>query len=171
MNSEVKVVEVVVVSVLTTSVVAVTLSFSVISALGRRVMVVVKTLPAATSASILIVPIPGKATSMMYPLPGGRGTIRNSPLASVTAPWFTPRESFLIVTRALGSGAPSLSTTVPLRPALLWANAGRQRVVKTTARQPASRRNRLASIGMNLRVGPQRPGTPKFAPALRSVLL
>ena len=65
MNSDVKVVDVVVDSVFTTSVAAVILTCSVISELGRSVIVVANTFPAAMSTSILMVPIPGNWTSRM----------------------------------------------------------------------------------------------------------
>src|SRR5512137_2227690 len=104
MNSEPKVVAVVVDSVLTTSLWALTVTFSTTSALGRRVTVTVENLPGVMSASILIVDISGNDTSMVYPLPGGSGEMRNSPFASVIAVWFTPRLAFARAMRAVGRG-------------------------------------------------------------------
>src|SRR5207247_7831066 len=82
---------------------------------------------------------------------GGSGAMRNSPFASVTVCWFTPRESFLRTIRAVGSGMPSLSTTFPLRPEVAWAKTG---MLKARSREPARRRSLFATIGLDLRAGP-----------------
>src|SRR6185295_18016995 len=87
MNSEEMLVLVVVDSVSTTSLVPVTFTVSVSSLLGRRVIGTTSILFAGTSMSDWVIfPIVGNAMVRLYPLPGGRGAIRNSPLASVAAP-------------------------------------------------------------------------------------
>src|SRR5688572_26210646 len=124
MNSDENLVDVVVSAVLTTSVCAVTLIRVCISVSGRSVTGTVDSRPAVISTSMVILPIPGKDTSSVYPFPGGRGTMRNSPFVSVTAPWETPRVGFFTETVAAGKGLPSLSTIVPFSPALDWAPRG-----------------------------------------------